>query len=108
MCLYAILPLLYPESTPLYSRIGMCYPKGRVFAPFWSESSIDFAHFGLESGMVFLAFVCLKLHANGNNFESICQKPNEKTRKKLSVIREVTTLFQLLICQISAAGCLGV
>ena len=24
-----------------------------VFAPFWSDSGIDFAHFGLESGMVF-------------------------------------------------------
>ena len=24
-----------------------------VFAPFWSDNGIDFAHFGLESGMVF-------------------------------------------------------
>ena len=31
-------------------HIGMRRPKGRVFAPFWSK---DFAHFGLESGMVF-------------------------------------------------------
>ena len=29
---------------------GMCHPKGRVFAPFWSK---DFVLFGLESGMVF-------------------------------------------------------
>ena len=28
-------------------------PSGRDFAPFWSETGIDFAHFGLESGMVF-------------------------------------------------------
>ena len=28
-------------------------PKGRVFAPFWSETGIDFAHFGLESGTVY-------------------------------------------------------
>ena len=27
--------------------------KGMVFAPFWSENGVDFAHFGLESGMVF-------------------------------------------------------
>ena len=27
--------------------------KGMVFAPFWSENGIDFANFGLESGMVF-------------------------------------------------------
>ena len=29
-------------------------PKGGVFAPFWSEKGYTgFAHFGLESGMVF-------------------------------------------------------
>ena len=26
---------------------------GRGFAPFWSENGYKFAHFGLESGMVF-------------------------------------------------------
>ena len=26
---------------------------GRVFAPFWPENRDSFAHFGLESGMVF-------------------------------------------------------
>ena len=36
------------------------------------------------------------------------RKPEKNLSHKLSVIREVTTLFQLLICQISAAGCLGV
>ena len=24
-----------------------------VFAPFWSETCIDFGHFGLESGIIF-------------------------------------------------------
>ena len=28
-------------------------PSGRVFVPFWSENEYLFAHFGLESGMVF-------------------------------------------------------
>ena len=36
------------------------------------------------------------------------RKPGKNLSHKLSVIREVTTFFQLLICQISAAGCLGV
>ena len=35
---------------PYISYIGMAASMGRVFAPFWSE---HFAHFGLESGMVF-------------------------------------------------------
>ena len=34
------------------TAVGMCCPKGMVFAP-WPEKRIDFAHFGLESGMVF-------------------------------------------------------
>ena len=28
-------------------------PKGYGLALFWSETGIDFAHFGLESGMVY-------------------------------------------------------
>ena len=38
---------------PYISYIGMCRPSGRVFAPFWSENGYSFAHFGLESGLVF-------------------------------------------------------
>ena len=38
---------------PYISHIGTFYPKG-VFGLFWSENGCtDFAHFGLESGMVF-------------------------------------------------------
>ena len=110
ICLYAILPFLYPGGTPLYSHIDMCYPKGEGFCaglvwkqcklcPFWS-----WIGYGLRFASNYMQME--------KKFGSSCQKPNEKTRKnlpyKLSVIREVTTLFQLLICQISAAGCLGV
>ena len=37
---------------PYISHLGMCRPKG----PFWSETGIDFAHFGLELGMDFEKF----------------------------------------------------
>ena len=40
---------------PFRSRIGMYCLKGRVIGPFQShlKKGIDFAHFGLEPGMVF-------------------------------------------------------
>ena len=39
---------------PYISYIDMCRPKGMLFGPFWSENRhIHFAHFGLETGMVF-------------------------------------------------------
>ena len=37
---------------PFRSHIGMHCLKGRVIGPFQSEKGIDFAHFGLEPGMV--------------------------------------------------------
>ena len=42
-------------DTPLYQpyRSVCVAPKGRFFAPFWSETGMDVDHFGLESGMVF-------------------------------------------------------
>ena len=53
-------PAVYPPRwlLPYMSDIGMCpppppAPKGRVSAPFWSETGTHFAHFGLESGMLF-------------------------------------------------------
>ena len=36
---------------PYISHTGMCRPKGMVLAPFGLKTGIDFAHFGLESGM---------------------------------------------------------
>ena len=45
-----------------------------VFAPFWSENGIDFAHFGLESGMVFERTTeCMNVF--------IVSIPNKKERK---------------------------
>jgi len=38
---------------PYLSLLGMYGPKGYSFAPFRSETGTDFAHFGLESGLVF-------------------------------------------------------
>ena len=38
---------------PYISLLGMYRPKGYSFAPFRSDTGTDFAHFGLESGMVF-------------------------------------------------------
>ena len=35
------------------SHIGTCRPRGYGFCAFWSDNGIDFAHFGLEPGMVF-------------------------------------------------------
>ena len=45
-----------PGRVLLYiSHIGMCRPiRSRDYTPFWSETGIDFAHFGLESGVVFV------------------------------------------------------
>ena len=31
-----------PGGTPLLSHIGMCCPKGMVFAPFWSDVGYGF------------------------------------------------------------------
>ena len=40
--------------TPLYKPYSVCAVlKGRVLALFWSEIGRDFAHFGVESDMVF-------------------------------------------------------
>ena len=50
------LPLEVQQGVLSYiSHIGQCAaPKGRVFAPFWSENwATDFAHFGLQSVMLF-------------------------------------------------------
>ena len=39
---------------PNICHIGICAAlKGMVLAPFWSENGYSFAHFGLESGMVY-------------------------------------------------------
>ena len=38
---------------PYLSHRVCAAPKSRVFAPFCLKTGIDFAHFGLESGMVF-------------------------------------------------------
>ena len=48
-------PAVYPEVvTPLYKPYKYVPPhRVGVSAPFWSETGIHFAHFGLESGMVF-------------------------------------------------------
>ena len=54
-----LFPSLFPASNPweLYSLIIALWvcaaPKGMVFVPFRSERRIDFAYFGLNSGMVF-------------------------------------------------------
>ena len=40
-------------GTPPYKPWVCAAPKGGVFAPFGLKMGIDFAHFGLESGMVF-------------------------------------------------------
>ena len=40
--------------TPLYKPYRVCAaPKSKVFEPFCLKTGFDFAHFGLESGMVF-------------------------------------------------------
>ena len=50
-----------------------------VFAPFWSENGIDFAHFGLESGMVF--------ERTGGVYERIYRFNSKEERKKNMRIR---------------------
>ena len=40
-------------KSALGTRLVCAAPSGRGFAPFWSENGIHFAHFGLDSGMVF-------------------------------------------------------
>ena len=45
---------LAPGVLPYISHIGMCRPKGYSFLRrFGLKTGIDFAHFGLELGMVF-------------------------------------------------------
>ena len=46
--------MLNPGEVLSYiSHGGMYRPKGYAFAPFGLKTGIDFAHFDLESGMVF-------------------------------------------------------
>ena len=41
-------------GTPLCKPYRVCAaPKSKVFEPFCLKTGFDFAHFGLESGMVF-------------------------------------------------------
>ena len=41
-------------GTPLYKPYRVCAAlKSKVFEPFCLKTGFDFAHFGLESGMVF-------------------------------------------------------
>ena len=43
------------RETPLYKVYGcMCHPKGYSLLGFGVKKSIDFAHYGLKSGMVSL------------------------------------------------------
>ena len=51
-CLPRARPFSLPPATskPLLRGLRI---SGRVFATFWSENGYSFAHFGLESGMVF-------------------------------------------------------
>ena len=45
---------LPPGGTPLYKAYRYVPPQRvGLFGPFWSETGVDFAHFDLESGMVF-------------------------------------------------------
>ena len=59
----------------------MCNPTGYGFAPFWSENGIDFAHFSLESGMVFkgTTTVCGRIHSF--NFKLVRKKEKYEKSK---------------------------
>ena len=51
-------------STPLYKPYRYVPPQRvRLFGPFWSETGVDFAHFDLESSMVFSGTTNLVLRA---------------------------------------------
>ena len=41
------------EGSPFLSHMVCAAPKGVIFGPLGLKTGIDFAHFGLESDMVF-------------------------------------------------------
>ena len=42
-----------PHVFPYKSHIGKCHPSGRFLRRFGLKTGVHFAHFGLESGVVF-------------------------------------------------------
>ena len=67
--------MLNPGEVLSYiSHGGMYRPKGYAFAPFGLKTGIDFAHFDLESGMVF--------EGTTGVYERICCFNSKRVRKK--------------------------
>ena len=66
-----------PGGTPPYKPWVSAAPKGGVSAPFGLKMGIDFAHFGLESGMVFEGNT--RVYEQIYRFNSKCVRKKEKS-----------------------------